>query len=87
MIKSDVIYAVLERDEASKSFFLRLFPGVITMGIISDITADGDRCQRCGRLLHKHYGGYELCPTLRMYDGDIVEVVVADVWCSAPQAG
>lgn len=51
------------------------------MGIISDIAADGDKCSNCGRLLHKHYSGHELYPTLRIYDGDIVDAAVADVWC------
>ena len=50
--------------------------------IHSDLEADGTRCPNCGELLHKHYGGHETYPTLRMYDGDIVDALVADVWCS-----
>ena len=50
--------------------------------MISDIAADSDRCQHCGELLHKHFSGHELSPTLRFYDGDIVDAVMSDVWCS-----
>ena len=51
------------------------------MGIIADIAADSTRCPNCGEPLHRNYGGHELYPTLRMYDGDIVDAVVADVTC------
>ena len=50
--------------------------------IHSDLEADNDKCPSCGNLLLRNFGGYELYPTLRMYDGDIVDAVVADIWCS-----
>ncbi len=53
------------------------------MGIISDIAADRDRCQHCGKPLARNYGGHELYETLRIYGGDIVDAFVADVRCSA----
>ena len=31
----------------------------MTMGILSDISIDGDRCPNCGRPLHRHYDGYQ----------------------------
>jgi phage FluMu protein Com len=49
--------------------------------IQSDLEFDGDRCNHCGRLLHKHYGGHELYPTLRFYDGDIVFALMVDIRC------
>jgi len=49
--------------------------------MISDMAADGDRCQNCGKLLSRNYGGHELYETLRMYDGDVLDAVVADVTC------
>lgn len=49
--------------------------------IHSDLEIDNDRCPNCGELLHKHYGGHELYPTLRMYDGDIVYATMVDVTC------
>lgn len=51
--------------------------------IYSDLEADKDRCQRCGSLLHKYYGGHELYPTLRMYDGDIVYATMVDIRCAS----
>lgn len=49
--------------------------------IHSDLEADGDRCKNCGQLLRKHYGNHELYPTLRIYDGDIVDARMAEVIC------
>ena len=56
------------------------------MGIISDLSADGDRCKHCGRLLHKHYGGKHTRRLLREWDGDIVFAMIVDItcgWCGA----
>ena len=52
------------------------------MGIISDIAADGDRCQHCGRLLHKYYGGKHTRELLREYDGDMVFATMVDIRCA-----
>ena len=54
----------------------------MTMGILSDIAADGDRCQHCGRLLHKHYGGKRTRELLREYDGDIVAATLIEIRCA-----
>jgi ribosomal protein S27E len=56
------------------------------MGSVSDIAADGDRCQHCGLLLHKHYGGKRTRELLREWDGDIVFATLVDItcgWCGA----
>ena len=56
------------------------------MGIISDIEADGDRCQHCGRLLCKHYGGKHTRELLRLWDDDVVFATLVDItcaWCGA----
>jgi ribosomal protein S27E len=49
--------------------------------MISDLSADGDRCQHCGRPLHRHYGGKHTRRTLREWDGDVVFATMVDVWC------
>ncbi len=56
------------------------------MGIISDIAADGDRCQHCGRLLCGNFDGKRTRELLREYDGDVVFATMVDVtcgWCGA----
>jgi len=49
--------------------------------IRSDISADGDICKNCGRLLHEHFGGKRTRRTLRYCDDDLCDAVVADVTC------
>ena len=56
--------------------------GLMTMGIISDLTADGDRCNYCGRLLCKHYGGKRTRELLRLWDDDVVFATMVDIRCS-----
>ena len=54
--------------------------------IHSDLEADGDKCQHCGRLLHKHYDGKRTRELLHEWDGDIVYATMVDVtcgWCGA----
>jgi len=56
------------------------------MGIVSDIAADGDRCQHCGRLLHEYFGSKRTRETLRLWDDDVVFATMVDVtcaWCGA----
>jgi len=53
----------------------------MTMGILSDISAGGDICQNCGRLLSKHFGGKHTRRTLREYDGDVVYGMMVDIRC------
>ena len=54
--------------------------------MISDIAADSDRCQHCGRLLHKHFGGKHTRELLRLWDDDVVFATIVDItcaWCGA----
>ena len=52
------------------------------MGIPSDIASDGDRCQHCGRPLHRHFGGKHTRELLREWDGDIVYATMVDIRCA-----
>lgn len=53
------------------------------MSIQSELKVDRDRCQRCRRPLHNHYGGKRTRRGLRLYDGDVVYAITVDVTCAA----
>lgn len=49
--------------------------------MISDLRTDGNRCKRCGYLLHRHYGSKRRRCTLREWDGGLVIATFVDIRC------